>query len=910
LTVRAWTAEGQTREQLFESRLAEARALSLSHRPGQHFASLASLDEAATLAQSLRLPADRLLDLRNVAVAALVRPDLYPETTWPGYPPGSVAVDFDGRLETYARADREGRCHICRAGTGEELFDLPGPQPASQNKGVCMSPDGRFVAAVYGQGDLLLWRLEQPRPRIVLPLSQVHWVDFRPDGQQVAISHHQGFISVYDLKTCRRLYHLPPDHLRREVTIALHPREPLIAVTSPFGPVAQVRDLRTAKVLAAWPMRSPYHAAWHPSGDKLAIVELGQVHVFNRATFQKEAVWSGGGVRLAFSPEGDAVAARDYGSLIRVFDFATGHSVFTFQTLPLTPMLRFDPTGRRLAGFIKDDNLGIWQLSDGRAYRTFPQDNMVPHGFWGPAAAIDSGGRLLATTFAEGVAFWDLATGTRIGFLPLDRPNRVAFTGGRQKALLTGAEQGCTLRWPVREDSTIPGLYHIGPPEPLPIPSGSWLSHSETGDVLATAARASARTEGWAGIWLWHSGESRPPQQLEPGTDEADLTVSPDGCWLVSSTWNDGPITLWDARTGKRVARLADSGSRPQFSPDGHWLAVPGQSGSLLAVGTWQKVRPLRHPCFFAPDGSTAVESTDEPHVLRLVETVTGRELVRLEEPGLEANGPLAFTPDGSRLIAGCTAQAIRIWDLRALRTELKRRKLDWEMPRYVPATAPTTPLRLQLERGDCDQLWKMLAAQAYDRGIDAAPKLAVRWYCRARYYWAQGQQQKAVRDLAQAVSLAPRAPLLCNDLSWYYQSVPDAARHASEAVALAERAVAGAPGDWGYENTLGMAYYHAGRYRDGIVTLEKSLRGGAGTQDGYDLYGLAMCHAKLGEIKKAHEAVARARAWLEATPGLVPAEVAELRRLRAQAEKVVEQAERAKTDSPTPMSAPARKKH
>ena len=72
---------------------------------------------------------------------------------------------------------------------------------------------------------------------------------------------------------------------------------------------------------------------------------------------------------------------------------------------------------------------------------------------------------------------------------------------------------------------------------------------------------------------------------------------------------------------------------------------------------------------------------------------------------------------------------------------------------------------------------------------------------------------------------------MIANDLAWFYITGPDPSRHAAEAVTLAEPAI-NAPGKWEYQNTLGMAYYHAGRFRTAIKALQESLRlsAGAGT--------------------------------------------------------------------------------
>ena len=74
---------------------------------------------------------------------------------------------------------------------------------------------------------------------------------------------------------------------------------------------------------------------------------------------------------------------------------------------------------------------------------------------------------------------------------------------------------------------------------------------------------------------------------------------------------------------------------------------------------------------------------------IRLVETATGREYVRLDSTEQTRFSPQAFTPDGSRLIAlGLESQALHVWDLRLIRQQLAKMGLDWDAPPYPPAVA------------------------------------------------------------------------------------------------------------------------------------------------------------------------------------------------------------------------------
>jgi Flp pilus assembly protein TadD len=164
--------------------------------------------------------------------------------------------------------------------------------------------------------------------------------------------------------------------------------------------------------------------------------------------------------------------------------------------------------------------------------------------------------------------------------------------------------------------------------------------------------------------------------------------------------------------------------------------------------------------------------------------------------------------------------------------------------------------LTVELDVGDFHRLRQQGLAETFDRGVGAAEHLAVRWFLRGKFHQKAGRYAEAFRDLREAVRRQPDRARFCNDLARLYVVAPDLYR-AAAVVPLAEHTVQVQPGAWAYVNTLGIAYYRAGRLEQAVAELEKSRARGADE-----------CDASAGRLS--------------------PEEAEELREFRAEAEPVL----------------------
>ncbi len=173
--------------------------------------------------------------------------------------------------------------------------------------------------------------------------------------------------------------------------------------------------------------------------------------------------------------------------------------------------------------------------------------------------------------------------------------------------------------------------------------------------------------------------------------------------------------------------------------------------------------------------------------------------------------------------------------------------------------------------------------AAACDRAVELGPKsLPVRLAC-AQMRVSLGQWEKALADYEQGLQLGPNEAAAHNDLAWLLATCPQPKfQDAGRAVALATKAVEQAPKQGGMWNTLGVAHYRTGNWKEAALALEKSLA--LQGDNSFDQFFLAMAHWQTGEKEKARQRFDQAVQWMEKN---APRNE-ELRRFRAEAAELL----------------------
>src|SRR5262249_4440216 len=157
-------------------------------------------------------------------------------------------------------------------------------------------------------------------------------------------------------------------------------------------------------------------------------------------------------------------------------------------------------------------------------------------------------------------------------------------------------------------------------------------------------------------------------------------------------------------------------------------------------------------------------------------------------------------------------------------------------------------------------------------------PEVAELYEERAACYAEIGDKLKEEADRAAAAKWQPRSTIRLNNRAWRLVTGPASERDPKKALELIRKAIELEGDEALYLNTLGVALYRNGRWTEAIAALEKSLALGKGKSDAFDLYFLAMCHARVGEGDKAKQYFDRAVTWVGMQKNLEQREVEELK--------------------------------
>lgn len=462
------------------------------------------------------------------------------------------------------------------------------------------SPTREASAALYAAAAL-------PLPRqLRAGTAPVNSMALSPDGRTLATHSGDGAIRIWDL---------PEGRIRHTI------REPGDSGVAAFGPDGRILAVATEASTGLWDATTGRKLgnlrtsdgfvsaiAFSPDGHSVAAASAGALRVWALVggRTQRTLTVHTDAQAVAFGPDGRTVVAAGFGGLVHVWDVATGRTRSVHGSRAAGTAVVLSPDGRTYATLRTDGSVVLRKVATGAVQRT------ISGGFaYSREAVFAPDGRTLAVPGpGDTVRLWDTVTGTALTTLTAGHHGRGTLRVAlnmNERTVVTSSDREAVVRVhslsAVRPRTTLPGRAATSIADLAFSPDSRKVTTFGQGPYGQGPVQLWDARTGRSGAALGLDSERvvRGEQLPVPLSGPAATAFDPAGRAVAARRGANGQIEVRDVATGRlRHRRAVANVLTMVFSPDGTRLALVGANGSLriwhLATGTLHTLRTSHDP--------------------------------------------------------------------------------------------------------------------------------------------------------------------------------------------------------------------------------------------------------------------------------------------------------------------------
>jgi signal transduction histidine kinase len=678
---RAEAAETQSRDRLWHSFVAQARAVRLTPEAGRRHAALTVLSNAASIRISTAL--------RTEAISALALTDIQNEAGVRPIPRGTVQIEMDMALERFAYGDTTGNVYVCSLTDSTTLQTLRaqelGPGTCLTVRSVAFSPDGTKLAARFDGGAMVIWNLADEKILVQSGVAVTNMVvagmSFWPDTDKISYGDAEanGQISIHDFATGRKLDTAIRVGAR---TFRFRPGKMEVAIATDNHVDISDYPVENKRLTLETATRVVTHT-WSPAGDLLAVaLEDGEVCLWEPANGTRRTLrgHSEPCVRLTFSPDGKLLATGSRDGTTRLWDISLGQPVVV-SSEGIAHV--FSADGTRLGFWRPAVGFGTWKLTRSECFNQLvcPKEE-------GSFLSVDlsPNGRWCLATQSKGIRIWDLANDDAEKYFPVSDVANVRISPD-ETALYVCRRSGLE-KWSFTTNASGVTVDNASPQKiPVPDDRGTRAIAVSLDGRRALVELLDSRLVvlDLAGLALpvFLKETCRIVSARTPGspTGAGRFAISPDGRWAATGfgVGREDRPKIWDAQTGDLVTTLPVESSVVVFSADGKWLGSASVAAfAIWSVGDWKQLNKfprdepaVTHGSLAFTRGGSELAVTRSRQQAQLRDAFNDEKFADFVPPQLQSVNSIRMSLDGSVLVTASATDKLQVWRTKVIRQQL-----------------------------------------------------------------------------------------------------------------------------------------------------------------------------------------------------------------------------------------------